>query len=460
MIAMSLDAIAEAVGGKIVQGEGLSFHAVSTDTRKVNAGDLFVALKGEKFDGHEFVFQAIAAGATGLVVSKVVEAYPPGVGVIKVENTLQALQMLARTQRRFKAIPIVAITGSAGKTSTKDLIAAVLAEKLKVLKTEGNFNNEIGLPLTIFRLEDMHEVMVVEMGMRGQGQIAELVSIAEPTIGVITNIGEAHIELLGSKENISKAKGELIEGLPANGTAILNGDDPYLRDIGSKAAARGLKVLFYGHTGNNNLRVIDQESQGLEGTRLTVALGQQEFSYTLPILGEYNVLNSLAAILVALELDLELTQIVEGLKKVKLSSMRLEVKNSIAGYQIIDDTYNANPTAMLGALKTLSQLPATGRRVAVLGSMFELGEEAISGHKRVGEAAAELSIDMLFTIGDLAQDIANGFIEAGGNKRSCYAFVNKQEAIGELKKVLQKNDIILIKGSRGMGLEDVVKAIQ
>lgn len=468
MYKFTLKEIASAVGGRILQGNpAASFTQVSTDTRKIRPGSIFVALKGERFDAHDFLADAISQGAAALLVSRPEEMHVSpaaqeiqAIPVILVENTLKALQDLAGYNRRKAGVPVVAVTGSAGKTTVKDMIAAVLEQKFSVLKTGGNFNNEIGLPLTLLELGPAHQAAIVEMGMRGKGEIQELARIAGPDIGVISNIGEAHIELLGSVENIARAKGELLEELPSKGVAVLNGDDPWLRTLGEQFKG---KVVYYGFNENNQLRATDWQMIGPVMSEFAVNIlknGNYEkpMVVRIPVPGRHNVLNSLAAIAVGLELGLSHGDISRGLMQLSLSAMRLEIKTG-QPWVIINDAYNANPASMRAALEVLAGYPCTGKRIAVLGNMLELGPEAEKGHRSVGDTAAGLGVDTLITLGDMARWIAEQALAQGMEESEVTACTEKEQAVQALQAVLQPGDVVLVKGSRGMKMEEIIGSI-
>lgn len=423
------------------------FTGICTDTRKVQPGDVFIALVGENFDGHEFITVAIECGAKGIIVSRPLAVAPTGITVITVANTLQALQGIACFHRKRFQIPIIAITGSNGKTTTKDMIAAVLSSKFNVLKTEANFNNEIGLPLTLLQLTKEHEVAVVEMGMRGRGQIAELAAIAVPTIGVITNVGETHIELLGSIENIAAAKAELLAFIPQSGLIILNGDDHYVREMAKESQSRvTLFGLAQGTLQAKNIRT------DVQGMKFECHVNQNCFSVSIPTVGKHNVYNGLAAIAVALELNVTFPEICQGFYNFNPSPMRLHIE-TMGDYIVINDAYNASPMSMSAAIDTLVEV-APQRKVAVLGDMLELGDVAVAAHQQIGEKLAKCQIDLVVTVGELASHIAKAASEAG--IRVAIPCSSHEEAQVNLTALLQAGDTILIKGSRGMKMENII----
>jgi len=430
------------------------FSSVVTDSREAVPGSLFVALRGERADGHDFVGEATRRGAAGAMVSRV----PSGaeelrIPLIIVEDTLKALGALASAYRlRFNPL-VVGITGSVGKTTTKEMTAAVLGVKHRVLKTEGNMNTEIGVPLTVFRLTDDHDVAVFEMAMRARGEIAWLAGIARPRIGVITNIGETHLERLGSRENIALAKAELLEALPEDGCAVLNGDNEWVRWVRDKARCRS---VYYGMTPSCEVTAEDVRS-GPDGTRfrLKTPSGTADCFITIP--GEHHVYNALAAATVGLNSGLDPSEVSEGLGRFRTGRMRSEVLEA-DGVTIINDAYNASPVSTKAALQVLKTL-ARGRAIAVLGNMLELGEYAVQGHREVGLEAARLKLDLLVTVGDLAENIADAAISAGMNAGSVIACGTKEEAVKLLRERVRPGDTVLVKGSRGMKMERIIEGL-
>lgn len=449
MAVFTIKELCEATGGACwQQGKAEQCGGISTDTRTVERGQAFIALSGETFDGHAFLAQAAAQGAAVLIVEKQQTTYPADCWVIGVTDTLKALQALARYHRRRFAIPVIAITGSNGKTTTKDMTAAVLGSRWRVLKTQGNFNNEIGLPLTLLKLEKEHDAAVVEMGMRGLGQIRELAEIAEPTLGIVTNVGETHMELLGSLERIAEAKGELVAALPAGSTAILNADNTYVQAMAAKTQAQ---PCFYGITRGDvrgmNIAMRDTEVQ------FTCQLADQTFTVTIPTVGMHNVSNALAAIAAGHTLGLTPAEIQQGLTQFQGSGMRLHVEK-IAAYSFINDAYNASPMSMTAAVETLCDI-APGRTIAVLGDMLELGDIAETAHRRIGSLLAEKQVNAVFTVGTLAAYIVDNARQAG--MATAHACPSHQVAYQLLQQYLEPGDTILVKGSRGMKMETIIE---
>jgi len=452
---VSLEEIAGVTGGEIIRGgHRMVLKSVSTDTRKIKKGDLFFALAGEKYDAHNFLRQAAAAGAGGLVVERAT-GLPPGVPVIKVDGVLAALQALAAYHREKCAAAVIGITGSNGKTTTKDLVASVLEASMPVFKTPGNLNNEIGLPLTLLAMDDYCRAAVVEMAMRGPGEIDLLCRIARPDGAVITNIGETHLELLETVSNIAAAKGEILEHIAPDGFALLHDGSPYVRREARRCRGR---VIFFGDGRTADLRAEYITPEG-GGSRFSVVIDGTSRAFYLPVPGRHNVLNALAAIGVGLEMGLDVDDIAGGLAAVSLTGMRLEITAG-AGIKIINDAYNANPASTAAALQVLTETAGSRRKVAVLGNMFELGARAKPGHREVGALAAGLGTDCLLTVGDLAAEIAAGALGAGMPGQRIFRCQDNAGALEILDQLLQEGDVVLVKGSRGMQMEQIVRYLQ
>lgn len=452
MAEFTLSEILRATQGVIVNsGNNERITGVTTDTRSVRGGDLFIALKGERFDGHDFIEQAVKKGAAAILVSQAGQSVDKSTTVIRVDDTLKAFQGLARFHRQRFDIPLVAVTGSNGKTTTKDMIAAVLSSKFNSLKTEANYNNEIGLPMTLLKLNSNHDVAIVEMGMRGAGQIAELAGIAIPNVAVITNVGETHIELLGSVDNIAAAKAELVEALPANGIAVLNYDNDYVRAMREKTHSR---VLFYGTNEKCDIRGVGIETHNSEMC-LDVKYSDTVFRLLIPTIGRHNVYNALAATAVGLGLGLSISEIEEGIKHFVPSAMRLAVE-TIGDYVVVNDAYNASPLSMAAAIDTLAEI-ALGRKVVILGDMLELGHIAVDAHQRIGRKLGQCGVDIVVTVGHLASFIADEAGKCGAPVTiSCQ---NHEQAAKALHKHLLPGDTILVKGSRGMQMEKILEVL-
>lgn len=435
-------------------------NGVKIDTRKINAGDCYVGIKGEKNDGNKFYMEAFLKGATIVIlddytINKEDEKYleENGKSIVVVEDSVKALGELAKYKRSLFKCPVVAVTGSAGKTSTKDIIYSVLKEKYNAHKTIGNQNNHLGLPLTVLALDDDTEVLVLEMGMNHLGEISYLTSIAKPDVAVITNVGTAHIGNLGCRENILKAKLEILEGLNPEGTLIINNDNDLLHDwyLENKDKYHILTV------GINNPSDFQASNISLEddGTTFTC----NNFSYDVPVGGEHFVYNALEAIAVASIFDIDDDKVRNGILNFELSSNRMNIINEEArDITIIDDSYNANFDSMRYAIKYLSGLD--GRLIAVLGSMKELGDYTEDLHRKLGKIIVDEEIDILITVGDEAKFINDEAEKLGFNKDCSYHFSLNSEAIDCLNNILEKDDKVLIKASNSLNFKEIVDAIK
>lgn len=452
MAQFTISEVLQAVNGNLLTAgeKDIIFTGVSTDTRTLKRGELFIALAGENFDAHNFLMQAVEKGAAGVVVSRTDAALDENTPVILVADTKKALQDLAHFHRMRFNIPVIAVTGSNGKTTTKDMIASVLSTAFSVLKTEGNYNNEIGLPLTLLKLNSYHQAAVVEMGMRGKGEIAELAGIAKPTIGVITNVGQTHIELLGTVENIAEAKGELIESLGIDGLAILNMDNDYVSNIISRKGQ--CPIWFYGINKPCDFRAGQVRLYPDRIEYVCVVSTGEMIDIRMPIVGLHNVYNSLAAVAVGKALGLTIQQIANGLSRIELTGMRLEIQE-MGGVKLINDAYNASPLSMNAAIDTLQQV-ALERSVAVLGDMLELGDYALEAHYDVGKKLAVNKVDVVITVGQLSRHIAKGARDNG--VPVVVECANHNEAIEAMKQEIKIGDTVLVKGSRGMEMEKVL----
>ncbi len=448
---VNLATVAEWAGGELLQGgAGTLVTNVCTDTRTLAAGDLFVALRGENFDGNAYAAEAQKRGAAGAILENPPADLPASFGVIRVTDALAALQNLAGRYRKTLALKVLAITGSNGKTSTKDMAAAVLGERFRVIKTEGNLNNHIGLPLMLLRATSVHEIGVFEMGMSHPGEIEPLVKLAAPVAGIITNIGVAHIEFMGSREAIALEKGRLAEGLPAEGLLVLNSADAFSAEIAKRTRARTVTAgMTHGDIRARDLRA------GMDGTRFILQNGTGSVEAFLPVPGVHMVENALLAIAAGRFFGVTLEGAAAGLRKASLTKGRLEVKR-IRGIRILDDTYNANPDSVIAALRTLAAFPAA-RRIAVLGRMNELGDEFERGHRRVGEAAAREGLDRVISVGEGAGFISDSAREHGVADAVHAATV--EEAAAMLRGIAREGDSVLVKGSRSLRMERIVEAL-
>jgi UDP-N-acetylmuramoyl-tripeptide--D-alanyl-D-alanine ligase len=441
-MARRLSAVASSVNGRLV-GADAEFNAVSTDTRKLVPGSLFVAIRGERFDGNDYVSAAAAQGAVGALVSRSVTA---PLGQIEVADTRLAFGAMARAWRGNFAIPVVAVTGSAGKTTVKELIAAILGASRRVCVTEGNLNNDIGVPLILMRLDATHEALVIELGANHAGEIANLGGIVRPTISVITNAGPAHLEGFGSLEGVARAKGELIDSLPADGVAILNADDRFFPEWRRRAGAR--RVVSFGFGAAADVRLTGEPAVSGAGSDFTIAMPDgRRIDVRLPLLGRANVGNALAAAAAASAAGASDDDIRRGLARARAVKGRLHPLPGRRGATLIDDSYNANPSAARAALDFLSG--CGGERIFVLGNMLELGAEAASLHKAVGEYARG-RCDRMITVGDLAAEAARAF------GKNALPFATLEAAAPGLLERLGPTVTVLVKASRSMGLDRLV----
>lgn len=443
--------------GKLLQGqETWVVKGISTDSRTISPGELFVALSGERYDGHEFIEPALNQGAIGIVVKKGQAYRLPGkeFAWIEVEDTVRALGMMAGVYRSRYSIPIVAITGSCGKTTTKELTAAILTTEKKVLKSPASFNNYIGLPLTLFNLSSEHEVAVVELGANHIGEIHYLSQICQPTVGVITNIGDAHLGYFGSRQEIIRSKGELLESLPKNGYAVLNADDSELEGFYSQCQ---VKIITFGINQPADIKATKVEFRGREGMRFCL---NEKVDICLSIPGIHSVYNALAAAAVARILGYNWDSIQLGLQKTGLAlSLRMETVSLPESIILINDAYNANPQSMQAAVEVLVQL-ANGRKIAVLGDMLELGPAEISAHHDLGKLVARKKVDWLFTVGEKSSISARAAMEEGMGGGRVFSCLSNQQVLEVLLPVLRPGDTILIKGSRRMQMEEIAINLQ
>ena len=435
--------------------EEIRFTGVSTDTRTLRPGELFIALQGERFDGHAYAAAAAAKGAAAVVVSRRVPV-PSFVPRILVKDTLQAYQDIAGFYRRsLPGLKVVAVTGSNGKTSTKDLIAAVLATRYRVSKTQGNFNNEIGLPQTLLQIPPETEIAVTEMGMRGLGQIKAMCSFARPDVAVITNVGSTHVGELGSLDNIAKAKSEILEDLPQDGFAVLNGDLPRVRAMKAKLQ---VPVSWFGMAPEDDVRA-EEVRITAQGSNFRCKAGAEEATFFLPLIGAHQVMNALAAIAVGLHFGVKLNDMKNALAGVRITDGRQQVLQ-FGPYTVIDDAYNASPASMEAAFAMLAKLKQGAstpcRAIAVVADMLELGDTSREAHASVGRMAAASATDFLLGYGPETVATVAAAKEAGVDARY---FAGKDEAAAALRTLLQPGDIVLLKGSHSMQVGSLVTLV-
>ena len=465
MLTLSVGTLVEVTGGELLLGPAVTMvNGLVIDSRDVHPGAAFVAFIGEMTDGHAFVVDALAAGARALVVTRDDEAIRDAVeqtgraevALIRVDDSTAAVEALGAWHRQRLGCPVIGVTGSTGKTTTKDFLRSVLATRMKVVATSGNRNNELGVPLTVMDAGADTEALVVEMAMRGPGQIERLCGIVRPTDGLVTNVGVSHVEILGSEEAIASAKGELVRAIPDTGRVFLNGDDAWSSMLAREARAA---VTLYGAGATSDVRAVDVAiaEDGTPTFRLVAEQGEADVH--LPALGRHNVYNAVAAAAVGLYLEIALDDVVAGLESATFSKWRMETFESASGVTVINDAYNANPTSMRAAISALGDVPTVGKRVAVLGDMGELGSLSELAHFELGETLAGTAITVLVTVGEKAKRIGEGATAAGMDPDAVRPCANAAEATEVLDDLLESGDTVLVKASRMMGLETVVEGI-
>ena len=454
---ITIQEMLEAVHGRLI-GEPVPLDTTVTrveiDSRTIHEGTLFIPLIGERFDGHAYINSALEKGAAGCFTARERETYLPGKFYIKVESTQAALRDLARYYKRKFRIPFVGITGSVGKTTTKDMVAAVLSQKYRVLKTEGNYNNEVGLPLTLLQLDHTHEIGILEMGMNHFGEIDYLGSIVEPEVALITNIGDAHIENLGSRENILKAKSEIFAHMTPDGLTVLNGDDELLVTLRGKLP---MKTVFCGRNEECDYRASQLPGDGSAHIFCQVHTPNMDCEMEIPSLGAHMIYPALMAAAVGEHFGLDQQQILDGVMQFAPTKMRMNLLKRGDGITILDDTYNANPQSMRAAVGVLADMKGD-YKVAVLGDMFELGSLSAALHTGVGEYAGKVGIQCLVAVGQWAEYIYKAAKENGVSE--VYYCPTKEEALPVLKELVRPGAVILCKASRGMGFEDLVAELK
>ncbi|MCI8828770.1 MAG: UDP-N-acetylmuramoyl-tripeptide--D-alanyl-D-alanine ligase [Ruminiclostridium sp.] len=457
MEAMTVRELLEATGGVSLGGFShweKTVTSVETDSRAIHPGALFVALRGERTDGHRYIATALESGAAGCLTEEVPETLDNDKFYIKVPDTMVAIGQVARAYKARFPIPVVGITGSVGKTTTKDMVASVLGAKYRVLKTEGNFNNELGLPLTLFRLSRKDEICVLEMGMNHFGEIDYLTSLVCPDVAVMTNIGDSHIENLGSRENILKAKSEIFHYMKPGSLAVLNGDDPLLRGLEGKITP---SIIFCGADHHPPYQAKSIQQLGAQGMKCTVHTPERAFEVTVPALGSHMIYPVLISCVIGEHFGLNEEELIRGIHAFVPTKMRMNVLHQ-GEVTILDDAYNANPQSMGAALEVLSQSGGT-KRVAILGDMFELGSLGPELHYSVGEYAGNVgNIDVLLAVGELARNIYEG--AKASHVPAVYYAKDKAEAKALLPQLIQPGAVVLAKASRGMAFEELVREVR
>jgi UDP-N-acetylmuramoyl-tripeptide--D-alanyl-D-alanine ligase len=456
MVELRLDEIARRMRGTLLQGEpGRIFRAFNFDSRQTTAGELFFAVVAER-DGHDFVSEAWRKGAGGAVVSREVAIPDPSFGLVRVSDTVAALQTLAAETLRLQGLKVVGITGSAGKTTTKEFTATLLGGRFQVLKSSGNYNNHLGLALAVLGLEEKHELAVLEMAMRGPGEIRRLTRVAPPDIAVITNINPVHLAYFRSLEDIGAAKREILEGTRADGKAVLNHDDPLVRQA---AADWTGEKIFFGFSPECQVRAERLRPRGYDGLEFILHMDREKAKVRIPFFYDSFVFNLLAACGVAFGLGLTLADLLPRFALLKPFFQRGSLVHLYQDIALLDDSYNSNPRALESALKGTARLPAK-RKVAILGDMMELGPRDAEYHQEAGRKAARLGFKMLITVGPLAGLMAEAAIAAGLKQKRVYSFDTAEEAAEAIGPLLRRGDLILVKGSHSVHLEKVVAKIK
>jgi UDP-N-acetylmuramoyl-tripeptide--D-alanyl-D-alanine ligase len=451
---LTLEEISKAVNGTLDGAGNVKVRGYSIDSRTLSAGELFFAIKGPRFDGHQFLQQAADRKAAAAIVETASGSDFP---VIRVANTLEALQSLARHVRRQWGMTIIGVTGSAGKTTTKEMVASVLGKKFTVLRSVGNLNNEFGLPLCLLRAERYQNIGVLEMGMSARGEIRKLASIAEPSEGVVTNVNPVHLEFFKSVDEIAEAKAELLEGLREPKVAYLNNDDSRVRAMARKFDG---KIVTYGVKSVASFKVQQMQDLGLDGTAFTIHYGRRDLKFALPLLGQHNVSNAIAAIAVGATHEVPWELIGEAIAEMKPEKMRGQVIKFREGFAVIDDSYNSNPRALSEMIRFIGRLQGYQRKILVAGEMLELGPEGPELHRGCGREAARAGLELIVAVQGQATEILEGALEAGMD-RSRLKFMRDAVQAGELlARTVKKGDVVLIKGSRGVRLEQVLNTLR
>ncbi len=449
----TLGQIARIVKGTLSGDASLWVEQVVTDSREKTDGGLFIALRGDRFDGHDFAVRAVSNGASSVLVHKQIDGLMAP--YILVPDTQKALGDLAVAKRNAFLGKIAAVTGSSGKTTTRRLLHSILSQRGKTLQPMKNFNNHIGVPLTLFELDEAYDAAVLELGCSDFGEIAHLAMLTDPDVGLVTNVGPAHLEKLGSLDGVARAKGELYLNMRSDTTAVINGDDPHTAAMPVKSKKR----IVFGSLQECDVRLKQRAFLGADGQRLVLDLNGTEIETDMKLLGAHNAQNALAAAAAAVALDIGAEEIQAGISAVTPEAGRLVPRTSPDGLHLIDDTYNANPSSMRAALETLRESAGSGRSAAVLGDMLELGPESDRAHIKVGNTVAALGIDVLVVVGTGGRGIALGAIQAGMDPSACAVADNNEEAAQIVAEAMHPGEWVLIKGSRGMKLETAAEAL-
>ena len=447
-------------GELLVGSEDAILENFKKDTREIEAGDTYVGIKGENFNGSDFFEKAFELGANACIVQDIeihenILEKCKDKTIIKVKDCVEALQNIAKYKRECYDIPVIGVTGSVGKTSTKDIIASVMSKKYKTIKTEGNYNNHIGVPLTILRLKD-HTAAVIEMGMNHLGEISKLTNIARPTMSVITNVGTSHIGELGSRENILKAKLEILEGMKEDAPIAINNDNDMLHNW-FMVNKNKRKILTFGIENDSDIMAKNIVASD-DGSKFTVNIDGKDYKVEINVGGKHFIINSLCAICVGLQNNIEIKKIIEGIKEFKLTKRRMEIKDGIKKSKVINDSYNASYDSMKAAIEYLGEIKAN-KKIAVLGDMLELGSYEQELHEKVGEEVYKNNIDILVTVGKRAKYIASKAKELGMSEDKIFVFDTKNKAIQMIEKIIKEGDYILVKASNSMKFDEIVNKI-
>lgn len=461
--AWNLAQVLQATGGRLAGDRAEAvFRSISTDSRAIEPGDLFVALRGDNFDGEKFSADAVSRGAAGVVVTVEPEPALP-VPVVVVDDTLQALGDLAAYRRAaMEGLQVIAITGSSGKTTVKEMTSFIFARCFRTIKTRGNLNNLIGLPLSLLPVDSRHQVVILEMGMNQPGEIARMTEIADPDIGLINNVQNAHLQGLASIEGVAGAKGELFAGMKPSGIMVVNLEDPLVRAL---ARQYDRQQITYGTRRGAMVRGTYIANRGEKGISFTLQIGAEKERVRMPCVGRHNVLNALAAAALAHGAGISITDICQGLAGFTSYDKRLQIEEAANGLRVVNDTYNANPASMLAALETVQGLRRDQRSAVVLGDMLELGQESIAAHRFIGSTVARLGYDFLLAFGSFGPVMVEAARDGGMKRTRARAFDSKEEIVSHLRMLVEKGEIgggdwLLVKGSRGVKMETVVAALQ